>query len=87
MSADPPLLRERRKSVTIVSASDPPSNRMTLELAKQLGRVIGEFAFDDSVRALVFTAEDAGNDSVGMDLKQLPEGTKQKGGADAETDL
>ncbi len=83
MSADQPLLLERRNAVAIISINDPPINRMTLEFMDQLEELIELLASDDSVRALVFTAEGLDNFSVGMDLKQLPEGMKRKGSADA----
>jgi enoyl-CoA hydratase len=78
-----PLIVSRRGAVAIVSNNDAPRNRMSLEYMDRLEVVIDELAVDDSVRALVITAEGTDNFSVGMNLKQLPEGIKAKGSADA----
>ncbi len=86
MTADQPLLLERRNAVAIISINDPSSNRTTLEFMDRLEQVIEGLASDDSLRSLVFTAEGVDSFSVGMDLKQLPEGVKQKGSADAPFD-
>ena len=56
MTADQPLLLERRNAVAIISINDPPSNRMTLEFMDRLEQVIEGLAFDDSLRSLVCTA-------------------------------
>jgi len=80
------LLVERRGPVAILSINDAPYNRMTLEYIDQLEVVLGELAHDDSVRALVFTGEGSENFSVGMNLKQLPDGMKAKGSLDGVFD-
>lgn len=77
-----PLLLDRRGAVAIISTNDAPYNRMSLEYMDQLEQVVGDLAADDGVRALVFTAEGTENFSVGMNLKQIPEGVQAKGGAD-----
>jgi len=79
----PPLLVERRDAVTILSINDPPYNRMSLAFIDELERVVGAIADDDSVRAVVLTAEGDQNFSVGMNLKQLPQGIAEKGSPDA----
>ena len=56
---------------------------MTLDFIDELERLIAELAADDSVRALVFTGEGEENFSVGMNLKQLPEGMERMGGPEA----
>lgn len=82
----PPLLIDRREAVMIISINDAPYNRMTLDYMDQLEEVITSVANDDTVRALVFTGEGDENFSVGMNLKQLPDGIKQKGSIDGVFD-
>ena len=74
---------ERQDPVAIIAINDPPYNRMSLEFIDQLELLIGEIAVDDSIRAVVLTAEGLDNFSVGMNLKQLPEGIQRKGSPDA----
>lgn len=74
-----PFLINRRGAVMIISINDAPYNRMTLDYMDQLEVLVDEVAKDDTVRALVFTGEGDQNFSVGMNLKQLPEGIKKKG--------
>jgi enoyl-CoA hydratase len=78
-----PLLFTRRDAVVIISINDAPRNRMTLEFIDELERLVKEIADDDGIRAVVLTAEGLENFSVGMNLKQLPEGMQRPGGADA----
>jgi enoyl-CoA hydratase len=78
-----PILVEQRGPVTILSINDAPWNRMSLEFMDRLEILTAEIAEDDSVRAIVITGEGTGNFSVGMNLKQLPQGIKDKGSADA----
>ena len=78
-----PLLMERRDAVAIIAINDAPYNRMTLDFIDQLEELVAQIADDDSVRAVVLTAEGLDNFSVGMNLKQLPEGVQQKGSPDA----
>jgi len=59
---------------------------MTLEYIDELETLLPTLAADDGVRALVFTAEGTDHFSVGMNLKQFPEGAQRKGGADALLD-
>jgi enoyl-CoA hydratase/carnithine racemase len=80
------ILIERREAVTILSINDSPWNRMSLEFMDRLEVLVGEIADDDSVRAVVITGEGTKNFSVGMNLKQLPQGIKEKGSADAVFD-
>lgn len=79
---DRPLIYERRGAVGIVTINDPPWNRMTLAFMDELERLVAEIAADDGVRAIVLTGAGDRNFSVGMDLKQLPEGIRIKGGRD-----
>ena len=82
-AAEPALLIERDGPVVTLTNNDAPLNRMTLAYIDELEVAVEELANDDSVRALVFTGSGDVNFSVGMNLKQLPEGVKQKGSADA----
>jgi enoyl-CoA hydratase len=78
-----PFLFERQDAIAIISINDAPINRMTLEFIDELEVLVDEIAADDSVRAVVLTGEGDQNFSVGMNLKQLPEGVQRKGSADA----
>lgn len=78
-----PLILERQDAVAIIAINDAPYNRMSLEFIDQLEVLIGEIASDDSIRAVVLTAAGMDNFSVGMNLKQLPEGIQRKGSPDA----
>ncbi len=77
------LIVEKTGRVAIVINNDPPYNRMTLEYIDELEKVIEELAQDDDIGAIILRG--AGNEhfSVGMNLKQLPEGIQQKGSMDA----
>jgi enoyl-CoA hydratase/carnithine racemase len=79
----PPLLLERDGAVATILINDAPRNRMSLGFMDELEVRLGELADDRSVGAIVFTGSGDENFSVGMDLKQLPEGVKRKGGVDA----
>ena len=81
-----PLLRQQIGAVTVVSINNPPYNQMSLTFVDQLESVVAEIAKDDSTRAVVLTAEGLDNFSVGMNLKQLPEGIAREGSADALLD-
>ncbi|MBI5940598.1 MAG: enoyl-CoA hydratase/isomerase family protein [Caulobacterales bacterium] len=79
---DRPLIYEKHDAVGIVTINDPPWNRMTLSFMDELERLVAEIAADEGVRAIVLTGAGDRNFSVGMDLKQLPEGIRIKGGRD-----
>ncbi len=80
------LLVDRQDSVAILSINDAPYNRMTLEFMDELETLVDELANDDSIRAVVLTAEGLDNFSVGMNLKQIPEGIERMGSMDAVLD-
>lgn len=80
---DPLLFERLDDGVAVVSTNDDPLNRMTLECVDMLSDVIDEIAADDSIRAFVITAEGSANFSVGMNLKQLPDGLAKAGSIDA----
>ena len=81
-----PLLLEHRDAVAIISINDAPFNRMSLGFIDALEELVAELATDNSVRALVITGEGLENFSVGMNLKQLPEGIDRMGSAEAVFD-
>ena len=81
--ADPLILTKRDDGVAIISTNDDPLNRMTLDYVATFGEVVDDIAADRSIRAFVVTAEGTTNFSVGMNLKQLPEGIQAAGSIDA----
>ena len=83
MNDEPLIYAKRDDGVAIVSTNDDPLNRMTLQYVDMFEEVVEDIATDDSIRAFVVTAEGATNFSVGMNLKQLPEGTQRAGDLDA----
>jgi enoyl-CoA hydratase/carnithine racemase len=80
------LLLERRDAVAVVSINDAPYNRMSLAFMDELEKTVGTLESDDSVRAVVITGAGDTSFSVGMDLKELPRGIREKGGMDAVFD-
>ena len=81
--ADALILTKRDDGVAIVSTNDDPLNRMTLEYVDVFSEAVEDIAADDSIRSFVVTAEGTTNFSVGMNLKQLPEGLERAGSVDA----
>ncbi len=82
----PPLLLERDEAVATVIINDEPMNRMSLAFMDELEIVVERLSEDSSVRAVVITGAGDANFSVGMNLKQLPEGVKAKGSVEAVFD-
>lgn len=80
------LLFEQDGAVVTLTINDAPWNRMGLDLMDELEVLIPKLAGDKSVRAVVFTGAGDANFSVGMDLKQLPEGVARMGSAEAVFD-
>ena len=80
------ILYERQDAVAIISNNDAPINRMTLEFMDELEVLVSDIAADDSIRAVVITAEGLDNFSVGMNLKQIPEGIQRMGSMNAVLD-
>lgn len=78
-----PLLLEQQDAVAIIAINDAPRNRMTLEFIDELEQLVEKIAADSSIRAVVLTAEGNDNFSVGMNLKQLPQGIERMGSPDA----
>jgi enoyl-CoA hydratase len=81
-----PFILSVENAVATISINDAPYNRMTLEYIDALEELLPKLAADDAVRAIVFTAMGSEHFSVGMNLKQFPEGAKRKGSADALLD-
>ena len=82
----PALLIERKGAIAILTNNDPPRNRMTLELIDELEEAVEQLRDDRSIRAIVITGAGGEHFSVGMNLKQLPEGIQKKGSLDALLD-
>jgi len=74
-------------AVAVLSNTDAPLNRMSLDYVAELSDAIDAIAADDSIRAFVITANGLENFSVGMNLKQLPEGLAAAGGVDDFFDI
>ena len=77
------LLYETKDAVAILTINDAPYNRMSLDFMDQLEDMVNKISVDTSIRAVVLTASGLDNFSVGMNLKQLPEGVERKGSRDA----
>jgi enoyl-CoA hydratase len=82
----PPLLLERDGAVATVVIHDAPRNRMSLAFMDALEAEVARLAADTSVRAVVLRGAGTENFSVGMDLKQLPEGVRRMGSMEAVLD-
>ena len=78
-----PILVRKLDAVRVLSINDAPFNRMSLDFMDALEAQVEDLAADVSVRAVVLTGEGADNFSVGMNLKQLPEGIERMGSAEA----
>ena len=74
-----PLLVERDGAVETLVINDAPRNRMSLEFMDALEAEVERLAHDSSVRAVVIRGAGEENFSVGMDLKQLPQGIARMG--------
>ncbi len=77
------LLEKRDDGVAVITNDDEPLNRLTLAFVEEVWEAVDDVASDDSIRALVVTAEGTANFSVGMDLKQLADGIAAAGSVDA----
>ena len=85
-ASEPPLLIQRTGAVETLIINDPPRNRMGLGFMDALEAEVDRVAGDSSVRAIVIRGAGDQNFSVGMDLKQLPEGVARLGGFEALLD-
>ncbi len=77
-----PYLYSVTNNVATFSVNDAPYNLMSLEYIDRLEEQLPEVLEDDSVRAMIFTAEGLDHFSAGMNLRQIPEGIKRAGGPD-----
>lgn len=82
-SSEPPLLIERHGAVETFVINDAPRNRMSLEFMDALEARVESVARDPAVRAIVVRGAGQANFSVGMDLKQLPQGIARMGSPEA----
>ncbi len=85
-ATDAPLLIERDGPVETLVINDHPRNRMGLDFMDALEAEVARVADDRGVRAIVIRGAGSENFSVGMDLKQLPEGARRKGSLEAVLD-
>jgi enoyl-CoA hydratase len=81
-----PLLVDRDGAVETLTINDPPRNRMGLAFMDALEAEIDRVADDPGVRAVVIRGAGDEHFSVGMDLKQLPEGIERMGSPEAVFD-
>jgi enoyl-CoA hydratase/carnithine racemase len=91
MTTDPntredPLLVQRDGPVETLVINDAPRNRMGLEFMDALEAEVERLAGDAGVRAVVIRGAGDQNFSVGMDLKQLPQGIARMGSPEAVFD-
>ena len=77
------LIFEIDDAVAILTINDAPYNRMSLGFMDALEEMVTKIEKDDSIRAVVLTANGLDNFSVGMNLKQFSEGVEKKGSSDA----
>jgi len=78
-----PLVIQRVGAVETFIINDPPWNRMGLAFMDALELEISRVSIDPGVRAIVIRGTGSQNFSVGMDLKQLPQGGERAGGLGA----
>ena len=80
------LLIERTGAVATLTINDPPRNPMGLDFMDALEAAIPELDADSSIRALVICGAGGEHFSVGMNLKQMGEGVRRKGGVEEVLD-
>jgi len=80
------MLIERDGPVETLVINDPPRNRLGLDFMDALEREVARVADDAGVRAIVIRGAGTEHFSVGMDLKQLPEGVARMGSLEAVLD-
>ena len=77
------LLVEHLGAVARLTLNDPPFNRMSLNFMDELEQQVADIANDSDIRSVLLTSAGEENFSVGMNLKQLPEGIERMGSAQA----
>jgi len=80
------LIVERDGRVVTLINDDAPRNRMSLDFMDELEARVDEIDRDDSVGAVVIRGAGEEHFSVGMNLKQMPEGIEKKGSFEAVLD-
>ncbi len=80
------LVVERDGRVVTLINNDAPRNRMSLDFMDALEAQVDALEHDDSVGAVVIRGAGDEHFSVGMNLKQMPEGIQRKGSAEAVFD-
>ena len=78
-----PYLYTVTNNVATFSINGAPCNLMSLEYIDRLQEQLPDVLADDSIRAIILTAEGLDHFSAGMDLKQIPEGVKRAGSPEA----
>ena len=77
------LLVEHLGAVARLTLNDPPFNRMSLNFMDELEQQVVNIADNSEIRSVLLTSAGEENFSVGMNLKQLPEGIERMGSAQA----
>ena len=77
------LLVEHLGAVARLTLNDPPFNRMSLNFMDELEQQVVDIANTNEIRSVLLTSAGEENFSVGMNLKQLPEGIARMGSARA----
>ena len=77
------LLVEHLGAVARLTLNDPPFNRMSLNFMDELEQQVVDIANNNEIRSVLLTSAGEENFSVGMNLKQLPEGIERMGSAQA----
>ena len=77
------LLVEHLGAVARLTLNDPPFNRMSLNFMDELEQQVVDIANNNKLRSVLLTSAGEENFSVGMNLKQLPEGIERMGSAQA----
>ncbi|OUX42401.1 MAG: crotonase [Proteobacteria bacterium TMED261] len=77
------LTVETLGAVARLTLNDPPYNRMSLAFMDELEHQVKKISENDEIRSVLLTSTGTDNFSVGMNLKQLPEGIKKMGSAEA----
>ena len=80
------LIVERDGRVVTLINNDAPRNRMSLDFMDALEEQVDALERDDSVGAVVIRGAGDEHFSVGMNLKQIPEGIQRKGNFEAVLD-
>ncbi|MCX7062580.1 MAG: enoyl-CoA hydratase-related protein [Gammaproteobacteria bacterium] len=86
MSHATALRIEDHEGVRVLTHTAAPWNRMSFAYLDELEAAVEAATVDDSVRALLLTADGDQHFSVGMDLRELMTGSDARGGAESVLD-